>query len=955
MQLTDYHAKYYAHELTKRCPSDSVEKLAASLIDAQVDLNPHQVEAALFAFKSPLSMGAILADEVGLGKTIEAGMVISQRWAERKRKILIIVPSSLRKQWNQELLDKFFLPSHILEARTFNAAIKRGKKNPFGHKEIVICSYHFARNKAEFLVGVKWDLVIIDEAHRLRNVYKPSNKIARTLKGVLAGTPKILLTATPLQNSLLELYGLVSFIDEYAFGDIKSFRAQYTRLTNNDTYAELKARLAPICKRTLRRQVLEYIKYTNRIPITQEFIPSPQEEALYDMVSDYLRRENLQALPASQRTLMTLVLRKLLASSTFAIAGALDSLVRKLKGRLRDNEKAQAAADEELAEDYEGLEELQDEWEDGEEPDPLTQEDIEAIESEITDLEAFRDLAVSISENAKGEALISALKVGFEKAVSLGAARKAVIFTESRRTQAYLISLLEQQGYEGKICLFNGSNSDPGSRAIYADWKERHADSDRVTGSRTADLRSALVDFFKTQADIMIATEAAAEGINLQFCSLVVNYDLPWNPQRIEQRIGRCHRYGQKHDVVVVNFLNRKNAADQRVFELLAEKFQLFSGVFGASDEVLGSIESGVDLEKRIVAIYQGCRTTDEIQFSFDALQAEMGEQIDENIQNTRRKLLENFDEEVHEKLRVNLRESRNYLNKYETMLWDLTQYALAPYAEFYEGRHAFMLQRIPFDHVTLPLGPYEMGRDIENAHIYRIGHPVAQHILKLAGERQLAASRLVFDYTGYPAKVSVLEPLVGESGSLMLNRLTVEALDAEDYLIFGGVTGNGSEIEQDQCRRLFSLPGRVEPRMDANERESIRVDQCSSVVQKHRDATLEQIGARNATFFDQEMDKLDHWAGDRRATLKTNLKEMDDQIKELKKQVRHSSSLPEKIELQKKVKTLDKKRDDAWREYDEAAKEIEGRKDELIDAVEARLKQNITETTLFEIEWEVR
>jgi superfamily II DNA or RNA helicase len=951
MQLTDYHAKYYAHELTKRCPSDSVEKLAASLIDAQVDLNPHQVEAALFAFKSPLSMGAILADEVGLGKTIEAGMVISQRWAERKRKILIIVPSSLRKQWNQELLDKFFLPSHILEARTFNAAIKRGKKNPFDHKELVICSYHFARNKAEFLVGVKWDLVIIDEAHRLRNVYKPSNKIARTLKGVLEGTPKILLTATPLQNSLLELYGLVSFIDEYAFGDIKSFRAQYTRLTNNDTYAELKARLAPICKRTLRRQVLEYIKYTNRIPITQEFIPTPEEESLYDMVSDYLRRENLQALPASQRTLMTLVLRKLLASSTFAIAGALDSLVRKLKGRLRDNDKAQAAADEELAEDYEGLEELRDEWEDGEQPEPLTQEDVETIEGEISDLEAFRDLAVSISENAKGEALISALNVGFEKAVSLGAARKAVIFTESRRTQAYLIRLLEDQGYVGKICLFNGSNSDPGSRAIYAEWKERHADSDRVTGSRTADLRSALVDFFKNQADIMIATEAAAEGINLQFCSLVVNYDLPWNPQRIEQRIGRCHRYGQQHDVVVVNFLNRKNAADQRVYELLAEKFQLFSGVFGASDEVLGVIESGVDLEKRIVAIYQNCRTTEEIQLSFDALQAELGSQIDENIQNTRQKLLENFDEEVHEKLRVNLRESRDYLNKYETMLWDLTQYALAPYAEFYEGRHAFMLKRVPFDHVTLPLGPYEMGRDIENAHIYRIGHPVAQHILKLAGDKQLDAARLVFDYTGHPVKVSILEPLVGQSGTLTLSHLTVEALDAEDYLIFAGITSDGTPLDDEQCRRLFSVPASVN---GANTPGDAR-KRLAAAINARRKAIIEEIGARNATFFDQEMDKLDHWVGDRRATLKTNLKEMDDQIKELKKQVRHSSSLPEKIELQKKVKALDKKRDDAWREYDEAAKEIEGRKDELIDAVEARLKQNITEATLFDIEWEVR
>ena len=138
------------------------------------------------------------------------------------------------------------------------------------------------------------------------------------------------------------------------------------------------------------------------------------------------------------------------------------------------------------------------------------------------------------------------------------------------------------------MVLFDGSNSDPKSRDIYNDWRLKHASSDRVTGRRAADIRAALVEYFRDDGEIMLATEAAAEGINLQFCSLVINYDLPWNPQRIEQRIGRCHRYGQKHDVVVLNFLNKENEADQRVYELLDEKFHLFSGVFGASDEVLG-------------------------------------------------------------------------------------------------------------------------------------------------------------------------------------------------------------------------------------------------------------------------------------------------------------------------------------------------------------------------------
>ncbi|HPN85008.1 MAG TPA: DEAD/DEAH box helicase, partial [Victivallales bacterium] len=218
MPITAYHSKYFAYELTKRCSSNSLQKLTGTLLDAQVDLNPHQVEAALFAFNSPLSKGAILADEVGLGKTIEAGMVISQKWAEKKRNILLIVPSNLRKQWHQEIQDKFFLPSMIMETSTFNRAIKEGNLNPFQQDKIVICSYHFARTKEPYIPQVKWDLIVIDEAHRLRNVYKPQNKIANSIKNSVSPFPKILLTATPLQNSLLELFGLVSVIDGFTFG-----------------------------------------------------------------------------------------------------------------------------------------------------------------------------------------------------------------------------------------------------------------------------------------------------------------------------------------------------------------------------------------------------------------------------------------------------------------------------------------------------------------------------------------------------------------------------------------------------------------------------------------------------------------------------------------------------------------------------------------------------------------
>src|SRR5215213_4140877 len=196
---TPYHSKYWAHALTLRAPSDSLDKLTRSVANARVDLNPHQVDAALFAFRSPLSKGAILADEVGLGKTIEAGIVISQRWAERRRKILLIVPATLRKQWQGELDEKFYLPTRILESATFNGLRRDGHPNPFEMRdEIALCSYHFTVARAEEISRVRWDLVMVDEAHRLRNVYKPANKMARSIRDATSHAPKLLLTATPL-------------------------------------------------------------------------------------------------------------------------------------------------------------------------------------------------------------------------------------------------------------------------------------------------------------------------------------------------------------------------------------------------------------------------------------------------------------------------------------------------------------------------------------------------------------------------------------------------------------------------------------------------------------------------------------------------------------------------------------------------------------------------------------
>src|ERR1700678_3528742 len=716
---TAYHAKYFAFELTKRCASDSMEKLAASLADAQVDLNPHQVEAALFAFRSPLSKGAILADEVGLGKTIEAGILLSQRWAERKRKILIIVPASLRKQWHQELSDKFFLPSVLLETKTFNEQIREGNLNPFNRTEIVICSYQFARSKESNIRQVPWNLAVIDEAHRLRNVYKPTNKIGNAIKGALAPFDKLLLTATPLQNSLLELFGLVSIIDEHIFGDIKSFKNQFSRLETDGDFRALRDRLKPICQRTLRRQVLEYIPFTNRIALVEEFIPSEPEQKLYNLVSDYLQRKNLYALPASQRQLMTLILRRLLASSTFAIAGTLKGLADKLE-KAADAQKPVVEPPQEVAETFESFEELEDEWEEEEDenetdkkadPRVLSPEQLEQVAEEIKSLRMFTEVATSIAKNSKGERLQTALKRGLAEAKSKGGKEKAIIFTESTRTQEYVRAILGSIAhYKGKVVLFNGSNNDPKSKEIYQSWLKKHAGTDHVSGSKTADMRAALVEYFRDEAIIMIATEAAAEGINLQFCSLVINYDLPWNPQRIEQRIGRCHRYSQQRDVTVVNFIAKDNEAHRLTFEILSQKLDLFGRVLDASDVVLHEPRTdapeivvsalSLEFETDLRDIYSRSRTLDEVTREIAALRDKIDGRRDayeKEYQRTSQIIESRFDEDVRrvfKRLREELPDSLADFDRDLTKLVDgyLTAFGVAYRRSDEAGRVVFDL-----------------------------------------------------------------------------------------------------------------------------------------------------------------------------------------------------------------------------------------------------------------------
>ncbi|WP_456434568.1 SNF2-related protein, partial [Thermosulfuriphilus sp.] len=354
---------------------------------------------------------------------------------------MIICPASIRKQWSLELEEKFFLPTIILDAKSFKASMAQGNPNPFDCDRIVITSMHYASRMAHYIRAVNWDLVVIDEAHKLRNLYRPSNRIGRNIKFALEDRPKILLTATPLQNSLLELYGLSLLIDERIFGDLKAFRAQY--MGRNGNLLELRERLQKFCYRTLRRQVTEYIRYTERRLITQPFTPSDDEQGLYEAISSYLQREDTYAFPKRHRHLMILIARKLLASSPRAVAAMLEALRDRLIG-LRDGFKEKDDSD--LLERILNEEELESELieEDTEPEEELSTEeiDLQKLEAEISELDSLIRWAKSIGIDSKARALLKALEIGFKKMEEMGAARKAVIFTESRRTQQFLKDFL---------------------------------------------------------------------------------------------------------------------------------------------------------------------------------------------------------------------------------------------------------------------------------------------------------------------------------------------------------------------------------------------------------------------------------------------------------------------------------------------------------------------------------
>jgi hypothetical protein len=382
------------------------------------------------------------------------------------------------------------------------------------------------------------------------------------------------------------------------------------------------------------------------------------------------------------------------------------------------------------------------------------------------------------------------------------------------------------------------------------------------------------------------------------------------------------------------------------VYQLLAEKFQLFEGVFGASDEVLGSVESGVDFEKRIARIYQKCRTPEQIVFEFDELQKDLETEIGDGHKEAREKLLNNFDQEVVEKVRV---QSHTVLNRFNEQLWMLTRYMLAEDASFDENRYSFTLHRNPFPAEPIHAGPYRIGKEVDDANVYRAGHPIARNIIERAINLPCPPVQLDFDYAGSRRNIAILQPILGQSGYLVLAKLTLEALEqAQDHLVFAACTDAGEILDDEQSQRLFLLPAAVYRSIGG---EGVP-ESVSDDLKRACDRLTATLADRNSSFFDSERRKLDAWADDQISNAEKALRDTKLRIRDLRNEAGKGASLAEQARLQEDIAASEKKLRKLRQEIFDVEDEIGAKRDRLVGDLRAKLGQTETIHVLFKIRW---
>lgn len=812
---------------------DDRERYAASQRQARIDPNPHQIDAVIFALRRLQEGGCILADEVGLGKTIEAGLVIAQCRAEGAQRVLLIVPKSLIGQWQNELFQLFGIQT---------------REDPAGFLApgVYLVGREFAgseRGSAPLSAAPPFDLVVIDEAHEIfaglhkrydrDGTYDENSdeaRMAHRVRGFLRTSPVLLLTATPIQNSLVELWGLVQYVEPTGtlLGDISTFRKVFCSEDDRTLVPgqehELQRRLSRVLQRTLRRQAQEFLDrpFTQRRCRLYEYAMSVDERALYNDVTEYLLEPSLFAFSGRQRRLLLIGFHRRMASSIPALAASLENVaarLRRLAGGRESDDDAGAMLrdledDEELAQPVEA------------EPTPPV--DRAGVLAELARVEDLLARASSLPSDTKARSFLEAIRLVLDRGRdgTGSGSGKAVVFTESITTQEYLRKLLLEDGLQDEeITLFRGVNDHSRASQALARWQAEEG-AHLAPGSkpsREVAVRLALVHEFRTRSKVLVSTEAGAKGLNLQFCETVINYDLPWNPQRIEQRIGRCHRYSQTRDVTVVAFINRENEGQQLTFEILSQKLDLFGKVLDASDTVLHEPRTNapeitvsalaVELQNDLQDIYSRSRTVDEVTREIAALRDKIEgrrEAYEREYRRTSQIIESRFDEEVRKVFRNLRQELPAALAQFDRDVADLVEGYLTDsgieHRRSGDG-HCAVFEILSEDGLPAGLGEGRKlavgdARGLGDAEALNLLHPLVR--AAIADARAWEGRPVVLRLS--PDALPELAALAGKTGVLGVVLADYGGFEPVQRLVAAAVV-DGAPIEPDLAARLSRLP----------------------------------------------------------------------------------------------------------------------------------------------------
>jgi hypothetical protein len=872
-----FNQRILAEDLVRVRRPDDRERYAAAQRQARIDPNPHQIDAVIFALRRLREGGCILADEVGLGKTIEAGLVIAQSRAEGARRILVIVPKSLIGQWQGELLNLFGIQAVENEASFYASGVYLVGREFAGSE----------RGAIQLGAVPPFDLAVIDEAHEIfaglhrrygrDGIYDETSDqalMAHRVRGFLRSTPALLLTATPMQNSLVELWGLVQYVEPTGtlLGDIATFRKVFCSEDDRSLVPgqehELKRRLAIVQRRTLRRQAQEFLDrpFTQRRCRLYEYAMSDAERSLYDDVTEYLLEPSLHAFAGRQRRLLLIGFHRRMASSIKALAASLENVadrLRRLQAGLRSDDTV-----------INMLKDLEDQDEIGESSDDLPVPiDGATLAAELVRIEGFVTRAQSLPNDAKARSFQEAIKVILDLGRDGRGSGKAVVFTESITTQEYLRRLLLASGLgDEDITLFRGVNDHPRAQLALARWQQEEGSRfpPGARPSREVGMRLALVHEFRTRSKVLVCTEAGAKGLNLQFCETVINYDLPWNPQRIEQRIGRCHRYSQQRDVTVVNFIARDNEAHRLTFEILSQKLDLFGRVLDASDHVLHEPRTdspellvsalSVEFESDLRSIYSRSRTLDEVTREIAALREKVSERRDafeKEYERTSQIIESRFDENVRRVFKRLREELPKSLAEFDSNLADLVEGYLTACGVHY--RRSDEVGGVLFDVEPGAALPIEVGsirrfatgddRALTNAESLNLVHPLVR--AAIAHARTWSDGGTVTLHLS-PGSSAELAAMAGKAGHICVALVDYPGFEPVQRLVAAAVVA-GTPIDPSLAAELlrlqasdgreFNIPVEAQSLDDAVD-EAVFVDQrqVEEGEQKHFEEVVGQL-----------------------------------------------------------------------------------------------------------------